>query len=89
MAADPKVAAYGYLAAAIRSEYLQLIVQERFFPEDPSICGEELSISYYETQEAKELFNAETGMIAPCGSNRLCNAFEGYWYFCIEKHGNK
>ena len=87
MAAEPKVAAYGYLSAALRLEYLELIVQERFFPEDPRICWKELSISYYKTQEAKELFNAETGMIAPCGSNRLCNAYEGYWYFCKENTG--
>ena len=77
MSAKPKIAAFGYLNAAIRAKYLSLVVQERYHE-----TKDELSFNIYSTTIAKENYNAETGMIGECDENEECNGMDAYWYFC-------
>jgi hypothetical protein len=77
MSAKPIVAAIGYLNAAIRSEYFQMAVQERFHE-----TKEVLSFNFYNTKIAKENFNPETGTIGPCEGKEECNGVDAYRYFC-------
>lgn len=84
MSAEPKDAACGYFSAAIREHYLQIMIQERYHGTAPIH-----SFNVYKTKLAKENYNVETGTIAPCNQNaKVCQAFDGLWYFCKEKDGD-
>ena len=77
MSANPADAAYGYFNAAIRANYLQMIIQERFHD-----TKDNLAYSIYSTLQAKEHYDAKTGTIGTCGDNEECNGVDAYWYFC-------
>ena len=77
MSADPKIAAFGYFDAAIRANYLTLVVQERFHE-----TKDEVSFNIYSTTVAKDNYNSETGVIGECEENEECNGVDAYWYFC-------
>ena len=77
MSADPKDAAFGYFNAAIRANYLQMVVQERFHD-----TKDNLSFNIYSTKKAKENYDPDTGSIGACEQNEKCNGIGAYWYFC-------
>ena len=77
MSADPLDAAYGYFNAAIRANYLQMVVQERFHD-----TKDKLSFNIYSTEIARENYDLDTGIIGACEENEECNAVDAYWYFC-------
>ena len=85
MQADPKRAALGYFSSAIRAGYQQMMVQEKAVNEhgEPKDFSNRQSFSIYDTQNAKNNYNINTGEIGPCGCNQnVCEADNSIWFFC-------
>ena len=80
MASDPKKGAYAYFSAASRTGYNKLVVN---WPN-----SDYAQIAIYDTDHAKQAYNAETGIIEPCvicqNTDVPCEAFQAKWIFCKE-----
>ena len=80
MASDPKTGAYAYFSAASRTGYNKLVVN---WPN-----SDYAQIAIYDTDHAKQAYNAETGIIEPCvicqNTDVPCEAFKAKWIFCKE-----
>ena len=80
MGSDPKSGAYAYFSAASRTGYNKLIVN---WPN-----SDYAQIAIYDTDHAKQAYNAETGIIEPCvicqNTDVPCEAFQAKWIFCRE-----
>ena len=80
MGADPKSGAYAYFSAASRTGYNKLVVN---WPN-----SDYAQIAIYDTDHAKQAYNAETGIIEPCvicqNTDVPCEAYKAKWIFCKE-----
>ena len=80
MGSDPKSGAYAYFSAASRTGYNKLVVN---WPN-----SDYAQIAIYDTDHAKQGYNAETGIIEPCvicqNTDVPCEAFQAKWIFCRE-----
>ena len=80
MGSDPKSGAYAYFSAASRTGYNKLVVN---WPN-----SDYAQIAIYDTDHARQAYNAETGKIEPCiicqNTDIPCEAFQAKWIFCRE-----
>ena len=80
MGSDPKSGAYAYFSAASRTGYNKLVVN---WPN-----SDYAQIAIYDTDHARQAYNAETGIIEPCvicqNTDIPCEAFQAKWIFCRE-----